>query len=494
MRVRLFHTLACRGMLGAGHSGFRRKMIIIAVSNRVGAMKRQLHLNLFIHSRGHHEASWRHPGSSPLALTDIRYYQDLACRAEAALFDSVFLADQLALGDDVAQAARTWLEPVTVLAAVAVATSRIGMIATASTTYTEPFNLARQFASLDHISNGRVAWNIVTTWLATAARNFGGEGQVSHADRYARGEEFMSVVKALWDSWAADAVLDDRQGGRYAQPDRIRPINHRGDFYQVAGPLNLPRCPQGRPVLVQAGSSDTGRRFAARHAEAVFTAHMAKATAQEFYTDLKRLAAAEGRNPEHVLILPGLSPMLAATEAEAQRLAREVNELTDPEVGRKRLSNRFGGHDFSHLPLDRPLVPDDFPDPDLVQAARSRTEVIINLVRRDKPTLRQLLAYLAGARGHFVTAGTPEQIADLIEDWFSDGAADGFNIMPPLLPAQLDAFSAEVIPLLQCRGLFRASYAGETLREHYGLAWPQSAFGEAALEPARWPKNNQQAR
>ena len=244
----------------------------------------------------------------------------------------------------------------------------------------------------------------------------------------------MTVVKALWDSWAEDAVIDDRAGGQYARADRIRPINHRGDFYQVAGPLNLPRCPQGRPVLVQAGSSDTGRRFAARHADAVFTAHVEKATAQEFYADLKALAAAEGRNPDQVLILPGLNAMIAATEAEAQRLAREVNDLTDPEVGRKRLSNRFGGHDFSHLPLDRPLSPEDFPDPDTVEAARSRTEVILNLVRREKPTLRQLLGYLAGARGHFVAAGTPEQIADLIEDWFTSGAADGFNIMPPLLP------------------------------------------------------------
>jgi alkanesulfonate monooxygenase SsuD/methylene tetrahydromethanopterin reductase-like flavin-dependent oxidoreductase (luciferase family) len=426
-------------------------------------MKRQLHLNLFIHSRGHHEASWRHPAASPLALTDIRYYQDLACRAEAALFDSIFLADQLALSEDVSQAARTWLEPVTVLAAMAVATSRIGLIATASTTYTEPFNLARQFGSLDHISNGRVAWNIVTSWLATAAGNFGGEGQLSHAERYARGEEFMDVVKALWDSWAADAVIDDRAGGLYAKPDRIRPINHKGTYYQVAGPLNMPRCPQGRPVLVQAGSSDTGRRFAARHAEAVFTAHMEKATAQAFYADLKALVAAEGRVPEEVLILPGLSPMIASTE-----------------VGRKRLSGRFGGHDFSHLPLDRPLVPEDFPDPGAVEAARSRTEVILSLVRREKPTLRQLLASLAGARGHFTAAGTPEQIADLIEDWFTDGAADGFNIMPPVLPAMLDVFGAQVIPLLQRRGLFRTAYAGTTLREHYGLASPKSAFQEAA--------------
>ena len=441
-------------------------------------MKRQLHLNLFIHSRGHHEASWRHPNSSTLPLTDIRYYQDLAQRAERALFDSIFLADQLALGGDVAQAPRTWLEPITVLAALAVATSRVGLIATASTTYTEPFNLARQFASIDHISNGRAAWNIVTTWLATAAENYGGTGQVSHADRYTRGEEFMAVVNELWDSWAADAVIDDRASGFYARRERIRPINHRGDSYVVAGPLNMPRCPQGRPVLVQAGSSDTGRRFAARYADAVFTAHMAKATAQEFYVDLKRLAAAEGRNPAHVLILPGLCPMIGSTEAEARRLEREVNDLADPVVGRKRLSGRFGGYDFSDLPLDRPLVPEDFPDPGTVEAARSRTEVILNLVRRNKPTLRQLLGYLAGARGHYVTAGTPEQVADLIEDWFAEGAADGFNIMPPLLPAQLDVFSAEVIPLLQRRGLFRTEYTGTTLREHYGLSWPASVFDD----------------
>src|SRR5580704_17236077 len=377
----------------------------------MGAAKRQLHLNLFIHGRGHHEASWRHPASSSLALTDIRYYQDLAQRAEAALFDSIFLADQLALGDDAAQAARTWLEPVTVLAAVAAAN---GMIATCSTTYTEPFNLARQFGSLDHISNGRVGWNIVTSWLATAAANYGGAGQISHTDRYARAEEYMAVVTALWDSWAEDAVIDDRANGRYAKPDRIRPIGHKGEHYQVAGPLNLPRTPQGRPVFVQAGSSDTGRRFAARHAEAVFTAHMEKATAQAFYVDLKSLIAAEGRLPEQVLILPGLSPMIAGTEAEAGRLARELNELSDPEVGRKRLSGRFGGHDFSHLPLDRPLVAEDFPAPSSVEAARSRTEVILGLVRRENLTLRQLLGMLAGARGHFTFAGTPEQVADLI--------------------------------------------------------------------------------
>jgi FMN-dependent oxidoreductase (nitrilotriacetate monooxygenase family) len=439
-------------------------------------MKRQLHINLFIQSRGHHEASWRHPDASPHALSDIAYYREVAQRAEAGLFDSIFLADTLALMDTVGHAASNWLEPITALGALAMTTDRIGLIATASTTYSEPFNLARQFGSLDHISGGRVGWNIVTSWLAPAARNFGGTGLVSHDERYERGEEFVQVAKALWDSWADDAVLDDRAGGQYARSDRIKPINHEGKYYRVAGPLNMPRGPQGRPVFVQAGSSETGRRFAARHAEAVFTAQMEKATAQEFYADLKKLAAAEGRPSEQVLILPGLSPVIASTETEALRMVRGMNDLTDPEVGRKRLSGRFGGHDFSHLPLDKPLAPEDFPDPGTVQAARSRTEVIVGLVKREKFTLRQLLAYLAGARGHFTTAGTPEQIANLIEDWFTDGAADGFNLMPPLLPSMLDVFVAEVIPLLQRRGLFRTAYTGRTLREHFGLARPAASF------------------
>jgi FMN-dependent oxidoreductase (nitrilotriacetate monooxygenase family) len=435
-------------------------------------MKRQLHLNLFIHSRGHHEASWRHPKSSPLALTDIGYYRDLARRAEAGLFDSIFLADTLALANTVEHAPASWLEPITTLAALAGATERIGLIATASTTYSDPFNLARQFASLDHISGGRIGWNIVTSWLAAAAGNYGGSALVSHADRYARAEEFVEVATKLWDSWADDAVVDDRESGIYARSAAIRPIDHDGAHYKVTGPLNIPRSPQGRPVFVQAGSSETGRRFAARHAEAVFTAQMEKATAQAFYADLKALVVAEGRSPDQALILPGLSPVIGSTEAEAQRIARELNELTDPEVGRNRLSGRFGGHDFSHLPLDRPLVPEDFPEPGTVEAARSRTEVIVGLVRREKPTLRQLLAYLAGARGHFTTAGTPEQIADLIEDWFNDGAADGFNLMPPVLPWMFEVFVSEVVPLLQRRGLFRTAYEGETLRDRFGLARP----------------------
>lgn len=435
-------------------------------------MTRQMHLNLFILGKGHHEAAWRHPGASRLPVSDIDYYQGLARAAEKGLFDSIFIADVLASDMSFTKTGHVGLEPLTLLGALSAATSQVGLIGTVSTTYTEPYNLARQFASLDHISKGRIGWNIVTTWSILAAQNFGGSGQVRHSERYDRAHEFMDVVKGLWDSWGDDAVVADPETGVYALEDRIRPINHKGESYSVVGPLNVPRSPQGHPVLVQAGSSDTGRRFAARHAEAIFTAHLEKATALAFYADLKKLVAAEGRSSDHALVLPGLSALIASTEAEAKRLSDELNNLADPEIGRRRLSGRFGGHDFSHLSLDKVLSVEDFPDPSTVEAARSRTEVIVGLVAREKITLRQLLARLAGARGHLTLAGTPDQVADLMEDWFKTGAADGFNIMPPILPLMLDAFISEVVPILQRRGLFRTAYEGNTLRQHYGLPRP----------------------
>ena len=439
-------------------------------------MTRQLHLNLFVHGRGHHETAWRHPDASPLALTDISYYEDLARRAEAACFDAIFFADALALGEGVGHAAAGGLEPITILAALARTTSKLGLIATASTTYTEPYNLARQFASLDHISKGRVGWNIVTSWVTGAGPNFGYDRQVEHADRYERAFEFIDVVSRLWDSWANDAVLDDRSHGVFADTSRIAAINHHGNYHRVRGPLNIPRSPQGRPVFVQAGSSDTGRRFAATHAEAIFTAHLEKPAAIAFYSDVKARAAALGRSSDQIVILPGISATLGSTEAEAFRTARELNELSEPSVGLSRLSNRFGGHDFSHLALDQVLSVDDFPNPATVQAAQSRAANIVSLVARERPTLRGLLHSLAGARGHFTTAGTPEQVADIMEDWFKSGAADGFNLMPPILPAQLDVFTVEVLPILRKRGLFREDYEGRTLRDHFGLERPESSF------------------
>ncbi len=435
-------------------------------------MKRRLHLNLFIYGRGHHEAAWRHPLSSSRALTNIEHLIDCARIAEAAHFDSIFLADVLNLPPDVGSSARLWLEPLTALSAIAHATSRIGLIGTASTSHTEPFNLARQFCSLDHISGGRAGWNIVTSFSIAGSRNFGGAGRLSHADRYDKGEEFVRVVKALWNSWGDDAVVDDRAGGVYIRKDRVREIAHKGESFDVAGPLNLPRSPQGWPVLVQAGSSDTGRAFAARHAEAIFTAHIEKHTAQAFYRDIKARAVAAGRTPEQLLILPGISAMIGGTETEAVRLLQELNELADIKVGLSRLSDRFDGTDFSAIPLDRPLKTDDFPDPADNESSRGRTELIVGAVRRERPTMRQLLAKLAGARGHFVMAGTPEQVADTLEDWLDTGAADGFNVMPPVLPWMLEAFTGQVVPILKRRGRFREAYEGQTLREHYGLPRP----------------------
>ncbi|GAB7549210.1 LLM class flavin-dependent oxidoreductase [Cupriavidus sp. 8B] len=434
--------------------------------------KKQLHLNLFVHGRGHHEAGWRHARATRLPLTDIGYYEALARTAEAGCFDSVFLADALALGEGIRHVAGAGLEPITAVAALARATSRIGFIATASTTYSEPFNLARQFASLDHITDGRVGWNIVTSWVQGANQNFGLDQQPPHAERYARAHDFLAAATKLWDSWADDAIIDDAQTGRFADPGRIRPIEHAGSFYRVAGPLNIPRGPQGRPVLVQAGSSPAGKAFAARYAEAVFTAHLDKEAAVSFYDELKAGAEKNGRRADQIVILPGISPVIGSSDEEAQRNWRELNALTDPEVGRARLSNRFGGFDFSHLDLDTPLSLDDFPDPATVQAAQSRAVVITGLVARERPTLRELLHKLAGARGHFTLAGSPERIADTIEDWFVSGAADGFNVMPPVLPAHLDDFVEHVVPLLQRKGLFRRGYETHTLRAHYGLDRP----------------------
>nr|WP_307260975.1 LLM class flavin-dependent oxidoreductase [Paraburkholderia graminis] len=429
---------------------------------------------MFVHGRGHHEAGWRHPGASRHALTDIDYFGQLATQAEKGLFDSLFLADSLALGDGAQFVASGALEPITTLAALAHVTQRIGLIATASTTYTEPFNLARQFASLDHITRGRVGWNIVTSWVRGAGPNFGQDQQIEHAERYARAHEFLEVVTGLWDSWADDAVTDDVAAGRYLDPSRIRAINHKGEFFKVAGPLNLPRPPQGWPVLVQAGSSAAGKQFAARYAEAVFTAHLTKASAIDFYADLKTAAVSQGRSADQLVILPGLSAAIASSEAQAHALLEELNGLTEISVGLERLSNRFGGHDFSRLDLDLPLSADDFPDPATVQAAQSRAAVITSLVARERPTLRALLHQLAGARGHFTLAGTPERVADVIADWVESRAADGFNLMPPVLPAQLDVFVHQVVPILQKRGLFRREYEADTLRGHYGQTRPQN--------------------
>lgn len=432
-------------------------------------MTRELHLNLFLMPRGHHESAWRHPRAAPEALTDLQLYANAARIAERAKFDAVFLADALVGPTGGGLVASGVMEPITLLSALAAVTERIGLIGTASTTYSHPYTLARQFATLDHLSQGRAGWNIVTSWAPNAGLNYGHLTEPDHRRRYQMAHDFLHATDALWRSWPADALHDDRETGVFADPGRIHPIDHEGPFHRTRGPLNVPESPQGRPVYVQAGQSEDGRAFAAQWAEVIFTAHLAKETAQAFYVDVKQRATAFGRKPGDIAILPGISPAIGATQQEADRVLEELDALTSPEIGLTRLSARFGGHDFSAVPLDRPLRSGDFPDPAAVEASKSRAMGIADTALSQGLSMRQLLQKLAGARGHLAVAGPPERIADIIEDWFTSGAADGFNVMPPIIYEQLELFTAEVVPILRRRGLFRSDYTGQTLRDHFGL-------------------------
>jgi alkanesulfonate monooxygenase len=431
--------------------------------------QRQLHLNLFIHSRGHHEASWRHPLSSPLPLTDIRYYQDLAQRAEAGLFDAIFLADQLALGDDAAQAARTWLEPVTVLAAVAAVTSRIGLIATASTTYNEPYHIARKFASLDHISGGRAGWNLVTTANPDAALNFGHDEHMAHGERYKRAREFFDAVTGLWDSWADDAFVRDVESGIYFDPDRLRVLDHKGPELSVRGPLNIARPVQGWPVIVQAGSSEAGRQIAAETAEAVFSAPSTLDDGRRFYADVKGRMDRLGRNRDHLKILPGCFVVVGETVAEAREKRALLDSLVHYDSAVASLSIALGV-DASRFDPDGPL-----PEIPETEASKSGRERAIALGRREGLTVRQLAQRLGGYAG-LAMVGTPATVADEMEEWLAADACDGFNVMFPYLPGGLDEFVDGVVPELQRRGLFRREYEGATLRENLGLPRPANRF------------------
>ncbi len=438
----------------------------------------QLHLNAFLMSSGHHEASWRLPESDPSSVsTNIAFLQRLAQTAERGHLDSIFFADGPAQSRDVGRRPSGTLEPTVVLAAIAAVTSRIGLIATASTTYNDPYNLARRFASVDHISGGRAGWNIVTTAFGDAARNFGLADQPSHRERYERAAEFLEVSLKLWDSWEADAEVGDKAEGVWGDASKVHPIEHVGEHFSVAGALTTPRSPQGRPLLVQAGSSDDGKDFAARYAEAVFTAQQTLADAQEFYADLKRRAVEWGRDPATVLVLPGIVPVIGATEAEAREKEDELDRLIKPEYARVQLAKTLRV-DPDDLPLDREL-PADLPSEDEIEGAKSRYTLIVNLARREHLTVRQLIGRLGGGRGHRTFSGTAEQVADAIQDWYDHGAADGFNIMPAVLPSGLDDFVDQVVPILVERELFRAEYTGTTLREHYGLAVPENRWTAA---------------
>ncbi|WP_327230336.1 LLM class flavin-dependent oxidoreductase [Streptomyces murinus] len=432
---------------------------------------RRLHLNAFLMSTGHHEASWRLPESDPYAHVDLRHYTRLARAAERGTFDSLFLADSPQLWGELGQRPAGALEPLTLLTALATATEHIGLIATASTSYNSPYNLARRLASLDIVSGGRAGWNIVTTAGAEAARNFGLEQEPAHAERYARAADFLDVALKLWDSWEDDTIVADKAAGVWGDDDKIHPARHEGPYFRVAGALNVPRSPQGYPLLVQAGSSGDGKAFAARYAEAVFTAQQTLADAQSFYADIKDRTERAGRNPEHLKVLPGIVPVLGSTEAEARAAEQALEDHIVPEHGLRRLE-RLLQLAPGELELDREL-PAELPPESAVEGAKSRYTLVVELARRERLTVRQLIGRLGGGRGHQTFAGTPEQIADRVETWFTRGAADGFNIMPPVLPSGLDTFVDHVVPVLRARGLFRTEYGPKrTLRERYGLPRP----------------------
>lgn len=444
-------------------------------------MSQQLHLNAFLMGVGHHEAAWRHPRADARNILSVTHFQNLGRIAESGKLDSVFFADGLAVGPRIKHNTQTVFEPITLLTAIASATDRIGLIATASTGYHSPYTLTRSFASLDHISGGRAGWNIVTSAGADEAANFGLDDIPDHTGRYRRAREFVDVATALWDSWDDDAIVLDPEAGVFADPDKVHSIHHDGDLFRVRGPLNSPRSVQGRPLLVQAGSSEDGKDFAARYAEAIFTAQRTIEEGVAFYRDVKARAVAYGRSADEIKILPGIVTYIGPTEDAARDLEQELTDLISPEYSLRQLSNMLGVDLTAHA-LDAPLPP--LPPIEQIEGNKSRYQLVRDLAEQESLTVRQLIAKLGGGRGHRTFAGTAEQVADNLQEWFEAGAADGFNVMPPYLPGGLADFVTQVVPILQRRGLFRTEYSGRTLREHYGLRRPESRFAPAGQHAA----------
>ncbi len=422
-----------------------------------------------------HTAAWRYPGAWRDANFNFAHLKRLVQTLERARFDAFFMADHLAVLNMPLEALKrshtvTSFEPFTLLSALSQATDRIGLVATASTTFDEPFHIARRFASLDHISAGRAGWNVVTTSNPDAALNFGLEDHMEHDERYARAREFVDVVTGLWDSWADDAFIRDAERGIFFDPARLHVLDHKGQYLSVRGPLHIARPVQGWPVIVQAGASGPGRQLAAETAEAVFTAQTTLADGQRFYADVKGRMRTIGRDPDHLKILPAAFVVVGDTVAEARAIRAELDALVHYESAIAALSISLGT-DASRFDADAPL-PDDIPE---TGASKSGRDNAILTARREGLTVRQLAQRLGGYGG-LAFVGTAQTIADEMEEWLMTDACDGFNIMFPFLPAGLDAFTDRVVPELQRRGLFRREYEGTTLREHLGLPRPANRF------------------
>jgi alkanesulfonate monooxygenase len=455
-------------------------------TNNAPAGRGQMILGLLLSPASSHIAGWRHPKAISNAGMEFEDVLAGARSAEEAKLDFVFLADELCAPDGNAQTLSRdpviyRFEPLTLLAALSVATERIGLVATQTTTYNEPYHIARKFASLDHLSRGRTGWNLVTSYVAAEARNFSRSEHLKNADRYERAEEFLRVAAGLWDSWDDDAFILDKESGRYFDPDKMHVLDHQGDHFSVRGPLNVLRPPQGRPVQVQAGSSEAGKNLAARHAEVVFTAQNTLDGALAFTQDLKDRAEKAGRSRDSLRVLAGVQTIIGATIEEAQAKYREMQELIHPEVGLARLSQLLG-FDVTALPLDEPL-PAAIPE---TETYKSRQQLIVETARRENLTLRELFLQVVGAYGHRVVLGTPESVADELVAWFNAGAVDGYILSPPYLPDGFEEFREHVLPLLQERGLFRTEYIGTTFRDHLGLERPaRGAFAKSQSALAR---------
>lgn len=432
---------------------------------------RQLHLTAFVKPAGEYPAGWRHPDSPPAAGVDFRFLAEQVQRLEAATFDAVFLPDLTGVPDvkpDVLErlaVVNDAFEPLTALSALAPLTSRIGLLGTVSTSYSQPYTVARALASLDHLSGGRAGWNVVTSLNDAEARNFGADVHLAHADRYRRAEEFFDVVAGLWDSFDDDAVLRDVVSGRYFDPEGLHRLDHDGGFFRVAGPLNIRRPVQGRPVVAQAGSSGAGQALAARIADLVFTRALPLADALPYARAIKAKAEELGRDPDSVLVLPELATVVAPTKAEAEDRFAEVRDLLHPSVALADVEY-WTGTDLAHLPLDSPLPP-----PLETNASRGAQLEIYRRAQRDGLTVGDLAWEVAEGDGAVI--GSPTDVADHIEELFTAGAADGFTVSFPWLPTTLTAFTDLVVPELRRRGLFRTEYEGTTLREHLGLARPE---------------------
>jgi N-acetyl-S-(2-succino)cysteine monooxygenase len=437
-------------------------------------LQRQLHLNYFHHPSGCHEAGWRQPEAGVENPLGFEYLLRLARLCEQARLDSIFLGYGYTVPGIGSSDMALLPDPLIALAAVAGATARIGLVATMSTTFNQPYDLAARLSTLDHASHGRAGWNIVTSADDTEARNFGLEQMPEHDDRYRRAAEFVEVCKKLWDSWEPDAVLRDKDAGVWADTGKVHPVGHVGEHYSVAGPGKLPRSPQRYPLLAQAGSSPAGRDFASRYADAMFTIAPTLEAGREFYAEMKQRVAAHGRDPDAFVIMPGLAWVLGDTETEARRRADAlVAGFVVPEGGLGLLS-AFLKIDLNVHPLDGPVP--ELPPLDNLRGGIHRMRILYDYVAREEPTIRQLAGWFANQmRGHGMFVGTAEQLADRMQEWFETGACDGYLLLPPVVPRDLEDFCRDVVPILQERGLFRTEYEGTTLREHYGVPLRDSA-------------------